>query len=283
MHPYPPSTLALRQHRLPRFWLGLTLGLVATGLGAVYWWERQLPGRLEQAAERGDLDACLRYSEQLQALRWLGDRSPAEQGECRRRKAAQLWQQQRWRDALLQQLQLVNSAAAQPTDRGQLEAWQESLRVQAMERFQAGQLEKSLELLAPMGEDHRSDGSGLGDQLRQVWERNRLSFERAQRLRQDQRWWEALEALNRIDHPWWEKKGEPLRAEGQTGIAGLRREERQHDSHGALPHSVPVADLDREMQRRIQRGMDEWSAFKSGCAALGGRVVEAGPDTACQR
>lgn len=275
--------MALRQHRLPRFWLGLTLGLVATGLGAAYWWERQLPGRLEQAAERGDLDACLRYSEQLQALRWLGDRSPAEQGECRRRKAAQLWQQQRWRDALLQQLQLVNSAAGQPTDRRQLEAWQESLRVQAMERFQAGQLEESLELLAPMGEDHRSDGSGLGDQLRQVWERNRLSFERAQRLRQDQRWWEALEALNRIDHPWWKKKGEPLRAEVQTGIAGLRRDERQHDSHGALPDSVPVADLDRQVQRRIQQGMDEWSAFKSGCAALGGRVVEAGPDTACQR
>jgi hypothetical protein len=201
--------LALRQHRLPRFWLGLTLGLVATGLGAAYWWERQLPGRLEQAAEQGDLDACLRYSEQLQALRWLGDRSPAEQGECRRRKAAQLWQQQRWRDALLQQLQLVNSAAGQPTDRRQLEAWQESLRVQAMERFQAGQLEESLELLAPMGEDHRSDGSGLGDQLRQAWGRNRLSFERAQRLRQDQRWWEALEALNRIDHPCGKRKGSP--------------------------------------------------------------------------
>ncbi|QVL53593.1 MAG: hypothetical protein KFB97_04250 [Cyanobium sp. M30B3] len=275
--------MALRQHRLPRFWLGLTLGLVAAGLGAAYWWERQLPVRLEQAAARGDLDACLRYSEQLQALRWLGDRSPAEQGECRRRKAAQLWEQRRWRDALLQQLQLVNSAAGQPTDRRQLEAWQESLRVQAMERFQAGQLEESLTLLAPMGEDHRSDGSGLGDQLRQVWERNRLSFERARRLRQEQRWWEALEALNRIDHPWWKRKGEPLRAEVQSGIAGLSREERQHDSHGALPHTVPVADLDREVQRRIQQGMDEWSAFKSGCAALGGRVVEAGPTTACQR
>jgi hypothetical protein len=275
--------LALRQHRLPRFWLGLTLGLVAAGLGGAYWWERQLPRRLEQAAARGDMDACLRYSEQLQALRWLGDRSPVEQGECRRRKAAQLWEQQRWRDALLQQLQLVNSAAGQPTDSRQLEAWQESLRVQAMERFQAGQLEESLDLLAPMGEDHRSDGSALGDQLRQVWERNRLSFERAQRLRQEQRWWEALEALNRIDHPWWKQKGEPLRGAVQTGIAGLRREERQRDSHGALPHSVPVADLDREVQRRIEQGMDEWSAFKSGCAALGGRVVEAGPDSACQR
>jgi hypothetical protein len=29
--------------------------------------------------------------------------------------------------------------------------------------------------------------------------------------------------------------------------------------------------------------MDEWSAFKAACTALGGRVVEAGPDSACQR
>jgi hypothetical protein len=281
---YPLSTdLALRQHRLPRFWLGLTLGLVATGVGAAYWWERQLPGRLEQAAAQGDLEACLRYSEQLQALRWLGDRSPAEQGECRRRRAAQLWEQQRWREALILQLQLVNSTEGQPTDQRQFEAWQESLRQQAMERFQAGQLEESLTLLAPMGEDHRSDGSALGDQLRQVWDRNRLAFERARRLKEQARWWEALEALNRMDHPWWRQRAEPLRGEVQTGIAGLSRDERQHDSHGALPHSVPVADLDREVRQRIDQGMDEWSAFKAGCAALGGRVVEEGPDSACQR
>ena len=42
--------LALRRHRLPRFWLGLTLGLVASGVGAAYWWEQQLPQRLEKAA-----------------------------------------------------------------------------------------------------------------------------------------------------------------------------------------------------------------------------------------
>jgi hypothetical protein len=177
----------------------------------------------------------------------------------------------------------VNSAAGQPTDRRQLEAWQESLRQQAMERFQAGELEESLALLAPMGEDQRSDGSALGDQLRQAWERNRLGFERAQRLRQEERWWEALETLNRMDHPWWRQKADSLRAEVQAGIAGLSREERQHDSHGAIPHSVPVADLDREVKRRISQGMDEWSAFKAACSALGGRVVEAGPDSACER
>ncbi|MFU8884798.1 MAG: hypothetical protein ACNA8O_04990 [Cyanobacteriota bacterium] len=275
--------LALRHHRLPRFWLGLTLGLVAMGLGGVYWWEGQLPARLEQAAARGDLDACLRYSEQLQALRWLGERSPSAQGECRRRKADQLWQQQRWRDALLMQLQLVNSPAGEAGDRSQLEAWQETLRQQAMERFQAGDLEGSLALLEPMGEHQRADGSSLGDQLRQVWERNRLGLERAQRLGDEKRWWEALEALNRLDHPWWKREADSLRGAVKQGIAGLSSEERQHDGHGALPHSVPFEELDREVGRRIAQGMDEWSAFQAGCAALGGRVVEAGPDSACQR
>ena len=63
--------MALRRHTLPRYWLGLTLGGVALLCGAARLWEQQLPLRLREAARRGDLDACLRYSEQLAALRWL--------------------------------------------------------------------------------------------------------------------------------------------------------------------------------------------------------------------
>ena len=37
------------------------------------------------------------------------------------------------------------------------------------------------------------------------------------------------------------------------------------------------------MQRRISAGMDEWQAFQEACKELGGRVVEAGPESACQR
>lgn len=275
--------MALRQHRLPRFWLGLTLGLVALALGGAYWWERQLPRRLEQAATRGDLEACLRYSEQLQALRWLGGRAPQEQGECRRRQARRLWEEERFRDALLLQLQVVNSLAGTAADRQQLDAWQEWLREQALARFQEGQLEESLALLEPMGEHQRSDGSALGDQLRQLWERNRLGFARAERLAGDQRWWEALEALNRLDHPWWRREAASLRQTVQAGIGGLDATEREHDVHGSLPHSVPIEALDREVRQRIEAGMDEWQAFEEACRLLGGRVVEAGPDSACQR
>ncbi len=275
--------LALRQHRLPRLWLGLTLGLVAAGLGAVYWWERQLPHRLEAAAARGDLEACLRYGEQLQALRWLGDRAPGAQGECRRRRAAQLWEQQQWAAALQLQLQLVNSEAGQPDDRRLLDSWQNDLKQQALELFQAGDLDGSLARLEPMGEHQRADRSALGDQLRQIWERNRQSLERARRLAEEERWWEALDAVNRLDHPWWQQQGETVRAQVQRGISRLSGEERQRDGHGALPHGVPIERLDAEVSRLIAQGMDDWQAFNKACQALGGRVVQMGPESACQR
>ncbi|MFS6828393.1 hypothetical protein [Cyanobium sp. ATX-6F1] len=74
--------MAIRRHRLPRFWLALTLGLVSGAVLAAHWWETQLPDRLERAARTGKLDDCLRYSEQLAALRWLGDRAPRSRGSA---------------------------------------------------------------------------------------------------------------------------------------------------------------------------------------------------------
>ena len=68
-----------------------------------------------------------------------------------------------------------------------------------------------------------------------------------------------------------------------SGQTRLRREDQQRDSHGALPHTVSAAQLDQEVQRRIAGGMEEWKAFEEACRQLGGRVVEAGPESACQR
>lgn len=275
--------MALCQHRLPRFWLAFTLGLVAVGVGGAYWWERQLPQRLEQAAARGDLDGCLRYSEQLEALRWLGGNTPQEQGNCRRRKASLLWRQQRWREALQLQLQLANSPAGSAADRQQLLVWQEELQQRALNRYREGDLDGALTLLAPMGEDRSRDGSALGDQLQEAWTRNKLQSERAAQLARERRWWEALDALTRIDHPWWKQRSATTAQQVQTGINSLEGQERDHDAHGSLSHTVSPERLDTEVQRRIAAGMDEWAAFQSACQALGGRVVEAGPETACQR
>jgi hypothetical protein len=153
----------------------------------------------------------------------------------------------------------------------------------ALTRFRNGDLEAALAALAPMGEKHRADGTAVGDQLRLNWNRNRLEWERASRLVGQARWWEALDSLNRIDHPWWQKRAQALNRRVEAGIQQLKGKEREHDGHGDLPRSVPLAQLDAEVRRRIAAGMDEWKAFQAGCQALGGRVVEAGPETACQR
>jgi len=275
--------LALRQHRLPRFWLGLTLGLVLSGVAVTYIWERQLPRRVRDAAERGDLDACLRYSDQLAALRWLGGDTPLEQARCRRLKARQLWQQQRWSQALALQLQLINSQAASGGDRRQLQSWEDELEQLALRRFYQGDLNGALTLLDPLGENHKQGGNSLGDNMREIWASNRYQLERARKLGGQRRWWEAIDALNRIDHPWWKRQSRDLRRSVETGIQSLKQQDREHDSHGSLPHTVPAQELDAQVQQRINQGQDEWSAFQGACSALGGKVIEAGPETACRR
>lgn len=275
--------MALRQHRLPRFWLLLTLGPVLAGIAAVYWWERQLPSQLRHAAEQGRLEDCLRYGDQLAALSWLPGRSAPEQGRCRRERAEQLWQARRWGEALRLQGQLVASSAGRPEDRRRLQDWREQLHGQALGRFAAGDLAGALATLQPLGEDHRADGRGIGDEMQAIWQRNRQQLERAKRLVNEARWWEALDALNRLDHPWWQARSAEQRRRVSEGLARLRREDQQQDSHGEIPHTVPAADLDRQVRRRIAAGMNEWQAFQDACRQLGGRVVEAGPESACQR
>lgn len=272
------SPLALRQHRLPRFWLALTLGSVALAVGGVYWWERQLPGRIQAAVSRGDVESCLRYGEQLSALSWLPGREPLEQGRCRRERARQLWQSGRWEAALQLQRQLIHSPAGLPSDQEKLNRWRSSLRNEALARFRNGDLTEALKRLEPIGE-----GMNLGDALRQNWERNRLTLQRAERLSRESRLWEALDALHRIDHPWWRLQSASLETRVKQAIARLPPDEKEHEGHGNLPHTVDTAQLDALVRRHIASGMEEGRAFELACRQSGGRIVEAGPDSACQR
>ncbi|WP_411870633.1 hypothetical protein [Vulcanococcus limneticus] len=278
--------MAIRRHRLPRFWLLVTLGLVAGAVGAAYWWERQLPGRLERAAQQGRLDDCLRYGEQLASLRWLGGAAPQEQGRCRRLKAQNLWKAGQVGDALRVQLQLVNSEAGNSADQRRLVEWQRQLEARALARFQGGDLEGALAVLATFNADHNPEGTALGDNLRENWNRNRLQRDRTQQLIPQKRWWEALDALNRIDHPWWKAHTQPLRQQVQQGIDGLKSAgEKQHDGHGkgGLESNVPSDKLNALVTAKIAAGQDDWQAFTSACKELGGKVVEAGPESACRR
>ena len=275
--------MVLPRHRLPRLWLALTLGSVLALIGGMYWWERQLPSRIRSAAASGRLEECLRLSEQLAALSWLPGRSPAEEGRCRRDRASQLWTQRDWKQALAQQRRLVSSVDGRPEDRRRLQSWEGQLRRQSLQRFQAGDLNAALAALAPLADDPRGDARLLAEDLRQNWERNRQQLERAQRLTAGSRWWEALDALNRLDHPWWRQRSAGLRRSVEQGISRLKSQEQKHHSHGNLPHEVPAAQLDAAVQRQLGRGLDEWQAFTAACRELGGRVEEAGPETACRR
>jgi hypothetical protein len=261
----------------------LILAMVAVAIGLAAWWQRQLSVQLAAAAERGQLDACLRYSSQLHALRWIPGHPPHDQDRCRRAKASLLWQRQQWAEALQLQRQLLASPTVTGADRQRFNDWQAELQNTALSRFRAGDLKGALAALAPIGEDHRADGNALGDQLRQNWNRNRLESERASKLVRQARWWEALDSLHRLDHPWWQRQAQQLNRRVQQGLALLKQTESEHDGHGDLPHTVPVAQLDAEVGKRIAAGLDEWKAFEAACRALGGRVVEAGPETACQR
>ncbi|MEY4359347.1 MAG: hypothetical protein RLZZ631_833 [Cyanobacteriota bacterium] len=277
--------MAIRRHRLPRYWLVLTLGLVAAGVGSAYWWEKQLPRRLEQAAAAGRLDDCLRYGEQLAALRWLGGKAPLEQGRCRRLKAAELWQQGAWAEALKLQMQLVNSGTSTPADQQQLLDWQQQLEIRALELYRQGKLEAALAALTPLNAAHNAGGTALGDQLKEDWNRQRFLKERAAQLVPQKRWWEALDALNRLEHPWWKQHTKELRRQVEQGIAGLREaHEREHDVHGShLESNVPAERLNDLIGKKLAQGMDDWQAFSSACRELGGRVVEEGPETVCRR
>lgn len=279
--------MALRRHTLPRYWLGLTLGGVALLCGAAYLWEQQLPLRLREAARRGDLDACLRYGEQLAALRWLGQKAPLEQAYCRRQQAQRLWELGQLADALRLQEQLVNSGVGTPGDRQedqqQLMVWRDQLRNQALTLFRQGDLEGAISKLTPVEQGDGRPGTRLSDNLRETWNRNRLNHERLIELVERKRWWEALSVLNQLDHPWWQRKALPERQAVETSIDALRDRE-DHHSHGDLPaHTVPEAELDAAVQQRIRMGLEPWKAFLAGCADVGGSVEEEGPESLCRR
>ena len=84
--------------------------------------------------------------------------------------------------------------------------------------FRRGDLDGALSLLKPM--QRRSDGKArqLSDSLREIWNRNQLERKRLDALVNQERWWEALDSLNRLDHPWWQAKAGEQRERIEAAI-----------------------------------------------------------------
>ncbi|MCP4973375.1 MAG: hypothetical protein GY914_06845, partial [Prochlorococcus sp.] len=124
------------------------LTVVATTFGFAYLWEQQLPSLVRLAWQQGDLNACLRYSHQLNALHLLGQKSLPEEALCRRDQAELAWEQNNYQIALGHLEQLVNSSISENPQRAEdrllLLNWRDQLRNQALALFKAGELERSL-------------------------------------------------------------------------------------------------------------------------------------------
>ena len=268
---------------LLQLWVVGTLTLVLGVAAVALWWERQLPRQLRHAINSEDWSQCLEVTEQMAALRWLGEGAPQEQAHCRRQRAAQFWNNGDQASALVLQRQLVQSRQADAKDLEQLQVWRRELRELAMQRFRAGELETAITLLQPLDRAPSSSSNRFSDSLRETWNRNRLEAERLDQLVQQERWWEALDSHNRLDHPWWRAQTQPQRQKVDVAIAriGDSQEHQQHSD--GRSDVISGTELDRSVQQQLDRGLEPWQAFEAGCRALGGQVEEDGPESFCRR
>ena len=276
--------MAAPRHLLLRVWGLGTLGLVLAIAAGAYWWEKQLPERIQSALNAKDYEACIRTSEHLAALRWLGEGAPEEQAYCRQKHAEQLWEQGDAVAALTLQQQLVASGHGDlELHRATLERWYEALTEQAVGLFRQGELQKALDLLAPLKGHPDSSISQLRATLIEIWNRNQLEQRRLIQLVEQERWWEALDSLNKLDHPWWQQQARGIRERVESAIDALDAAQ-EHQQHPALQADViSGAALDAAVEDQLRQGLDPWTAFSMGCSLLGGRVEEDGPESFCRR
>ena len=278
------SFLAAPRHLLLRLWGLGTLGLVLAIATGAYWWEKQLPEQLQSAIAANDYASCIRTSEQLAALRWLGDGAPEEQALCREKRAEQLWNQGDPIAALALQQQLVASGHGDlELHRETLQRWRQALMDQAVGLFRQGELQQALELLAPLQGHARSQISQLRATLMEIWNRNQVEQRRLVQLVEQERWWEALDSLNKLDHPWWQQQAHATRLRVENAIQALD-EAQEHQQHPTVHADVISGDeLDAAVEDQLRQGLDPWTAFSSGCSHLGGLVEEDGPESFCRR
>jgi hypothetical protein len=252
--------------------------------GGAFWWEKQLPAQLRHAITNQDYKGCIRASNQLAALKWLGQRASAELALCRQRHAEQLWAQGATSQALDLQYKLVVSEQGDlDHNRATLKQWQQTIQERAISLFHQGQLEPSLALLKLLELHQRDPIRDLRKTFQEIWNRNSVEHMRLGRLVQQERWWEALDSLNRLDHPWWKSKAEVKKQRIETGLANFDRGI-EHNQHSAQPVDVISGQqLEQAVQRQLRQGVEPWEAFQAGCRSLGGHVKEDGPESFCQR
>lgn len=267
-----------RVHR----WVGLPVLAFALGMTVLWAWKQELTRQLRAASADQQLERCLQLERRLQPLDWVPSPPAEDFGRCRREAAERLWGNKKVELALRLQQELVRSKAATSNDIQQLQLWKAEVQRSALRAFEQGDLQQALALLRLSDTSGGDPGvAAMTGQLRQIWGKNKGDFERAEALAAKDRWWDALSALNGLNHPYWRDQSQPLRKSVERNLAKV--EKARVDTHGPLPYAIPREKLDALVRRRMEAGVPDWQAFGEACRALGGRVVDGGPEATCEQ
>jgi len=256
----------------------LAFTLVMTALWA---WKQHLIRQLREASANERLEVCLRLENRVQALEWVPSPPAEDGGRCRREAAERLWSGGKIQEALRLQNDLALSSSGREDDVKRLQVWKAEVQRSALGAFDSGDLETAitrLKLTDTAGGDPGVEA--MVGQLQQIWGTNQANLQRAEAMAAKGQWWEAISALNGLTHPYWRQRSLALRKKVEEGLA--KAEAKRVETHGPAPYSINSKRLDELVRRRVAAGVPDWQAFGEACRALGGRVLDGGPEATCK-
>ena len=250
----------------------------------VHGWQHQLTQRLQRSVAEEDHAVCVRSGEQLTHLRPLRLAEAKQLAHCRRILASDYWVTGEYQKALNLLERLVDSTQMVTADEVQLSDWVRQRKDQAIEHYRQGELSTAVALLLELSDRQEPQRDLLIESLQIRWNLNKQLHEQATRFRGEERWWDALDAINQLDHPWWRAHAKPLQEEIVTATQALTGQGLGRDGHnGRVRHNVSLPDLDRRVRLHRTRSGNDWQAYVQACHELGGEVVNYGPESVCRR
>ncbi|MYF35449.1 MAG: hypothetical protein F4226_01225 [Synechococcus sp. SB0678_bin_12] len=250
----------------------------------VHGWQYHLTQRLQRSVEDKDHAACVASGEHLADLRSLALAEATQLAHCRRILASDHWVAGERQQALDLLERLVDSPQMTAADQSRFSQWVRQQRDRAVEHYRRGELSTAVVLLRELSDRQEPHRDTLIESLRTRWHLNQQLHDQAMQFRDAGRWWEAFDAINRLDHPWWRTHAKPLEDEVVTATQALNGQGVGRDAHnGRVRHNVPLEDLDRHVRLHLTRGADEWQAYLQACRELGGVIVDYGPESVCRR
>ena len=266
--------------RINRLWPGCSLiVLLVMGVG-LYHWRSSLIERLRHAAAVGNDARCVETGGRLPSLFFPDGDEAQLLAQCRRNLALGHWSKGNRQAALDLLERVVLSPQVTIEDRRLLSKWAGQQRYEAMDHYRKGDLDKAVAVLQQLSTVQEPLRDALISSWQMRWSRNRDLYAKATDLSAREQWWEALNAVNWLDHPWWRAQSQPLR---RKIIVATERAAEREQHHGELPHTVPIDELDQLIHHHLVRGLDGWHAYRKACQELGGEVVQQGPESACRR